>query len=87
MPTTISASDARNNFSDLLSRVLYQHEEFVIERKGKPIAILSPRISETQSQTRRLVKLTPALLKYSLGLKNWKHSKQLLKDLHRPSTS
>lgn len=84
MPTTISASDARNNFSDLLSRVLYQQEEFVIVRKGKPIATISPQRARTPRQTQTRVELVPTLPKYSLGLKNWKRTKQLLKDLHQP---
>ena len=36
----ISAAQAKSHFSEILSRVLYAHDQFVIERKGKPVAVL-----------------------------------------------
>lgn len=39
---TIPASEARNNFSDLISKVEYQHQEFLIERYGEVVAKLVP---------------------------------------------
>ena len=85
MPTSISASNARNNFSDLLSRVLYQQEEFVIKRKGKPIAILAPQKSITRPSSQN-TNLVTSLVNYSLGLKNWKEAKQIILDLHAPAS-
>jgi len=38
----ISATEAARHFSDLISRVGYKGESFVIERGGKPMCILSP---------------------------------------------
>ncbi len=35
---TVAASDARNNFSDLISKVQYKGEEFLIERYGEVVA-------------------------------------------------
>ena len=42
MKSHISATQAARTFSDLLNRVRYRGEEFVIERSGEPICILSP---------------------------------------------
>ncbi len=41
-PTRISATEAAKRFSDLLNRVRYRGEEFVIERGGEPVCRLSP---------------------------------------------
>ena len=45
---TVSAYTARTNFGELLNEVYYQGEEFVVERKGKPLAKIS-RIDSTES--------------------------------------
>jgi len=42
MKSHISATQAVRQFSDLLNRVRYRGEEFIIERGGEPICILSP---------------------------------------------
>lgn len=36
----ISAADARTKFSDLLGRVKYGEEDILIEKRGKPFAVL-----------------------------------------------
>lgn len=46
---TIAASDARNNFSDLISQVQYKGEIFLIERYGEVVAKIVP--AETQAAT------------------------------------
>ena len=38
----ISADDARKNFAELLNEVRYQGKQFVITRRGKPLAKLAP---------------------------------------------
>ncbi len=85
MPRTISATAARNNFSELLSQVLYHQEEFVIERKGKPIAVLIPKTTIAKGKKNLSKKLAAVLPKLSLGLKNWNQTKNVLKDLHNPN--
>ncbi len=40
MPTFISAVDFHRKAGDLLARIRYQGERFIIERRGKPIAVL-----------------------------------------------
>ncbi len=37
---TVSATDAKNRFGDLLHRVVYDHEPVLIERNGRPMAVL-----------------------------------------------
>ena len=36
----LNASDARNDFSDVLNRVAYQGERVVLHRRGKDVAVL-----------------------------------------------
>jgi antitoxin (DNA-binding transcriptional repressor) of toxin-antitoxin stability system len=42
MERTISATRAARTFSDLLNRVRYRSESFVIERGGEPVGRLTP---------------------------------------------
>lgn len=41
-PQRMSATDASRNFSELLNRVKYRGESFIIERGGQPICELRP---------------------------------------------
>ncbi len=42
MESRISATEAARSFSDLLNRVRYRGEQFVIERGGEPICRIVP---------------------------------------------
>ncbi len=42
MPTRISATELANSLSDVLNRVKYREERFVIERNGEPVAEIGP---------------------------------------------
>ena len=42
MANSISVADAKNHLSELMSRVFYKKERFLIERRGKPMAALVP---------------------------------------------
>ncbi len=42
MKTRISATEAARKFSEILNRVAYRRETFVVERSGKPICEISP---------------------------------------------
>ena len=42
MATSVTATDLARRLGDLLSRVRYRHESFIVERNGKPIARLMP---------------------------------------------
>jgi prevent-host-death family protein len=42
MKETISTIEVRKKLGDLLNRVDLRHDQFIIERKGKPMAALVP---------------------------------------------
>jgi len=42
MKARISATEAARSFSDLLNRVRYGGDSFVVERGGEPICLISP---------------------------------------------
>jgi antitoxin (DNA-binding transcriptional repressor) of toxin-antitoxin stability system len=64
LPTNISATEAARRFSDLLNRVRYKGESFVIVRNGEPIARLE-RTPETPQVT--LDQLLEQLPNYRTG--------------------
>lgn len=42
MKETVSTIEVRKKLGDLLNRVDLRHDQFIIERKGKPLAALVP---------------------------------------------
>jgi prevent-host-death family protein len=54
MTERVSTIDVRQRIGDLLNRVALRHDEFVIERKGKPLAALVP--VERLEQMRRFAR-------------------------------
>ncbi len=50
MKQTISTMDMRQHLGNILNRVDLRHDQFVIERKGKPLAALIPIILWEQIQ-------------------------------------
>jgi len=42
MEKTIGAFDARRRFGQLLEEVFYRHDCFVVERSGRPMAVVVP---------------------------------------------
>src|SRR5881296_1230713 len=42
MADKVSTMDVRQRIGDMLNRVSLRHDEFIIERKGKPLAALVP---------------------------------------------
>ena len=53
----ISATDLSRSLSDVLSRVRYREERFVIERNGEAIALLTPLGPGRRTTMRQLVEL------------------------------
>jgi len=55
MTEKVSTIDVRQRIGDMLNRVALRHDEFIIERKGKPMAALVPleRLEQIQSCARR----------------------------------
>ncbi len=42
METVISTMDVRHHLGDILNRVALRHDKYIIERKGKPLAVIMP---------------------------------------------
>ena len=42
MKTRVSATEAARKFSEILNRVAYKGESFVVERSGRPVCEISP---------------------------------------------
>lgn len=71
MPQIISATEAREKFSELINRVLYRGEEFVVKKQGKPAALITnistmtkkKKVAKTMKSTDFLLKLTTYNLK------------------------
>lgn len=55
MADKVSTMDVRARIGDMLNRVALRHDEFIIERKGKPLAALVPveRIQQMRRFARR----------------------------------
>lgn len=54
MSERVSTMDVRARIGDLLNRVALRHDEFIIERKGQPLAALVP--VERLEQMRRFAR-------------------------------
>jgi prevent-host-death family protein len=54
MAEKVSTMDVRQRIGDLLNRVALRHDEFIIQRKGKPLAALVP--VERLEQMRRMAR-------------------------------
>ena len=54
MPEKVSTIDVRQRIGDMLNRIALRHDEFIIERKGKPLAALVP--VERLEQIRRFAR-------------------------------
>lgn len=54
MAERVSTIDVRQRIGDMLNRVSLRHDEFIIERKGKPLAALVP--VERLEQMRRFAR-------------------------------
>ena len=57
MTEKVTTLDMRRSLGDILNRVSLRHDEFVIERKGKPLAALVPveKLEELTRMARRFL--------------------------------
>jgi len=63
MESHISATEAARTFSDILNRVRYRGEAFVVERGGEPICRISPVAGAsgfTAADLLKLLEVAPA---------------------------
>lgn len=57
MTTRVSATDAVRTFSDLLNRIHYRGEEFVVERGGEAVCRMTPATAPVRLTLRELAAL------------------------------
>ena len=57
MTTRVSATEAVRTFSDLLNRIRYRGEEFVVERAGEPVCRMTPAAPTKRLSLRDLASL------------------------------
>ena len=57
MTTRLSATEAVRTFSDLLNRIRYRGEEFVVERAGEPVCRMTPAAPPNRLSLRELASL------------------------------
>lgn len=54
MATRVTATEVARSFSDVLNRVRYRGEEFVVERGGEPVCRIVPVEPDTRFTLREL---------------------------------
>jgi antitoxin (DNA-binding transcriptional repressor) of toxin-antitoxin stability system len=57
MATRVSATEAVRTFSDLLNRIRYRGEEFVVERAGEPVCRMTPAAPARRLSLKELASL------------------------------
>lgn len=80
MPQVISATDAKNQFSDLVNRVVYNNEEFIVQKQGKPVVLITRATGKRSAQSKKFT-TNDFLLK--LATYNFKGPKDLSKNLDK----
>lgn len=74
MSTTVSATEAVRSFSDLLNRIRYRGEEFIVERGGEPVCRISPAAPEKRLTLKelaaRLTNLPEADVGFAAAVRN-----------------
>ena len=71
MPEVISATKVRENFADILNRVNYAGEEFIVERQGKPTALITTLSPNKKKSRKKKFTTNDFLLKLTTyGLKD-----------------
>lgn len=61
MREKVSTIDVRQRIGDMLNRIALRHDEFIIERKGKPLAALVP-VERLEQMRRFEIVLSPAIV-------------------------
>lgn len=53
MPQIISATDAKNQFAELVNRVVYNSEEFIVQKQGKPVILITKALKVQGNQPKK----------------------------------
>lgn len=67
MMTRVSATEAVRAFSDLLNRIRYRGEEFIVERAGEPVCRMTPAAPAKRLSLRDLASLPREIPKPDAG--------------------
>lgn len=62
MPQIVSATKARENFAEIVNRVFYRGEEFIVQKQGKPTALIT-RVKKRPEKIERKMPSSEFLLK------------------------
>jgi prevent-host-death family protein len=54
MPKTLSVAEVRQRLAEVLGKVTYASEEFIVTRKGKPVARIVPYVASSADHRRTL---------------------------------
>ena len=72
MKTIISATEARNNFFEMLNSVMYKGKEFIVEKDGKPaVRVLSADPQRNPKEIERVLKDVRRVFAKSAKRKYW----------------
>lgn len=63
MPLLITATQAKNQFSDIVNRVMYQGEEFLVQKQGKPAILITKPPKVIRAKTHKKFTMNDFLLK------------------------
>lgn len=66
MRQTVTATQARDRFAELVNRVVYRGEEFVIQKQGKPAALITRLTYHPRGKTYTGADFLVELTKYKL---------------------
>ena len=67
MTTHVSATEAVRTFSDLLNRIRYRGEEFVVERAGEPVCRMTPAATPRSMTLMELASLLQSIPRTDAG--------------------
>ena len=81
MSENLSVADAKKRLSELMSRVVYNNERFLIERRGKPMAALVS--TEDLARLERDTKSPQGLLAAVGAWSEFEELDQMVKDIYR----
>lgn len=82
MPQVITASQAKQQFSDILNNAYYNGKEYIVERHGQPIIHIYP-ISRKEHQNNETIQTLQRLGQVSLNVPDeWEKIEQGLEDMN-----
>ncbi len=53
MSQIISATQAKNQFAEIVNRVIYQGEEFIVQKQGKPAILITKATKNENTKSKK----------------------------------